>query len=82
MGYHPASLELHVFLPDEDGETLSILHEDDGETFAFRDGAFYRTEFALRARRPRVTLEATVTGEGYPAFAPPGTRVAFPRSGG
>ena len=68
MDHHPASLELHVFLPDEDGETLSTLHEDDGESFAFRDGAFYRTQFALRRAGPRVTLEGTVTGDGYPAF--------------
>ena len=69
MGYHPESIELHVFVPEEDGETRSFLHEDDGETFAFRAGAFYRTEFILRRDGGTITLDAAVTGSGYPAFA-------------
>ncbi len=69
LDHRPASVELHVFIPEEDGETRSVLHEDDGETFAFRHGAFYRTEFTLRRDGGDVTLDATVTGTGYPAFA-------------
>ena len=69
MGYQPTCVELHVFIPGADGETHSILHEDDGETFAFRDGAFYRTAFTLRRCRGIVTLDATVTGRGYREFA-------------
>ena len=68
MGYHPASIELHVYIPQADGETRSCLHEDDGETFAFRGGAFYRTEFVLRRDGETLTLEATVTGKGFPEF--------------
>ncbi len=68
MDHYPASLELHVFLPDADGETVSTLHEDDGETFAFRAGAFYRTRFTVRREGSRVTLEAGVTGDGFPSF--------------
>ena len=69
MGYHPTRIELHVYLPARDGETHSVLHEDDGETFGFRAGAFYRTEFTLRRAGGEITLEASVTGNGYPAFA-------------
>ncbi len=69
MDHRPASVELHVFIPEEDGETRSVLHEDDGETFAFRDGAFFRTEFVLRRDGGEVRLDAAVTGAGYPAFA-------------
>lgn len=69
MGYHPARIELHVFMPTADGETRSFLHEDDGETFAFRDGAFYRTEFLLRRDGGTITLEAVVAGRGYAEFA-------------
>ncbi len=69
LDYHPSSIELHVHLPGQDGETRSVLHEDDGETFAFRDGAFYRTEFVLRRAGGEVHLDATVTGRGYPTFA-------------
>ncbi len=69
LGYRPTSVELHVFVPEEDGETRSFLHEDDGETFAFRRGAFVRTEFSLRRRAGTITLEAAVSGEGFPEFA-------------
>ena len=69
MGHRPASIELHVYVPAAEGETRSVLYEDDGETFGFRDGAFYRTEFILRVAGDTVTLDATVSGAGYPAFA-------------
>lgn len=69
MGHHPTSIELHVFLPSKDGKTCSVLHEDDGETFAFRDGGFYRTEFILHRVGDTITLDAVVTGSGYPTFA-------------
>ncbi len=80
MGYYPASIELHVFIPEEDGETRSILQEDDGETFAFRDGAFYRTEFILRRSGETIALEAAVTGNGYPEFSAPGVRAGVARA--
>lgn len=69
MGYHPKTVELHVFLPDEDGETRSFLYEDDGTTFAFRDGAFLRTDFQLKRTGGEIFLTATVSGRGYPEFA-------------
>jgi alpha-glucosidase len=69
MGYHPEEVELHVFVPDADGETRSMLHEDDGLTFASRDGAFYRTEFVLGKMGRHLTLTASVSGNGYPEFA-------------
>ncbi len=68
-GYHPASIELHVFVPDEDGEFASFLHEDDGLTFGFEDGAFVRTDFTLRKNGDDVKIEARVAGEGYAEFA-------------
>ena len=76
-GYHPREIELHVFLPRADGEYLSLLHEDDGLTFRFRKGAYYRTGFTLRKTGGRVTLEATVSGDGYPEFAREAFRVVF-----
>ena len=69
MGYHPGEIELHVFIPDEDGQTRSMLHEDDGLTFASREGAFYRTDFVLGKNGPRLTVSASVSGRGYPEFA-------------
>jgi alpha-glucosidase len=77
MGYHPEMIELHVFIPDEDGEFQSLLHEDDGDTFAFREGAFYRTVFVMRKAGAQITLDATVSGDGYPEFARREYRVVF-----
>ena len=69
MGYHGESITLHFFIPDADGEYPSMLHEDDGQTFAFRNGAFYRTEFRLRREGASITLQSSVSGNGYPEFA-------------
>lgn len=77
MGYQPTTINLHVFLPTADGETRSVLHEDDGVTFARKDGAFYRTELTLRRADGEITLEAAVSGAGYPEFARTEFRVVF-----
>ena len=69
MGHQPTSIELHLYPSSHDGEMRSVLHEDDGETFAFREGGFYRTEFTLQSVGDTITLEAVVTGNGYPTFA-------------
>ncbi len=69
MDHHPASIELHLLLPGEDGQMQSILHEDDGTTFAFRDGAFLRTTFNVGKLNDEITVTATTTGNGYPEFA-------------
>lgn len=68
-GYHPRLIELHVFVPTEDGTHVSMLYEDDGLTFAFRSGAHYQTSLVLERRGARLTLDATVTGGGYPEHA-------------
>jgi alpha-glucosidase len=69
MGYRPRRIELHVFPPVAVSETRSVLHEDDGETFGFRTGACYRTEFTLRRDGNALTLDAAVSGGGYAEFA-------------
>jgi alpha-glucosidase len=68
-GYHPRSIELHVFVPESDGRWTSLLQEDDGLTFAALDGGRFRTELELARSGGRVTLTATVDGAGYPEFA-------------
>ena len=68
-GHHPAAIELHLFVPPGDGTHRSFLQEDDGLTFAARDGARYRTAFEVARRGDRVTLRAEVEGDGYPEFA-------------
>jgi alpha-glucosidase len=65
MGYQPTTIELHVYVPEADGEYLSSLHEDDGLTFNYRDGAFYRTLFKVRRHESALTIEVATTGNGY-----------------
>jgi len=69
MGHHAEEIELHVFIPEEDGEWSSMLQEDDGLTFAFREGAVVRTEFILSRRGGRIDLRAEVSGGGYAEFS-------------
>lgn len=72
-GYYPQAIELHVFVPAADGAYDSALFEDDGLTFKFRDGAYYRTDLTLTRAGNHLTLRATVAGQGYAEFA----RTAF-----
>lgn len=68
-GYHPRVVELHLFVPDRDGTHRSFVQEDDGLTFAERDGARVRTTFEVERRDGLVTLRAEVEGSGYPELA-------------
>lgn len=76
-GYHPQAIELHVFVPDEDGIYHSMLQEDDGLTFGFENGAFYRTEFTFSKAGAHLKLEASVAGEGFAEFARREFRLVF-----
>ncbi|HEX8971834.1 glycoside hydrolase family 31 protein [Oryzihumus sp.] len=67
--HHPDVVELHVFVPQTDGTHTSRLVEDDGLTFAAREGACYDTTFTLTRSGGTVTVDASVEGQGYPEFA-------------
>jgi alpha-glucosidase len=58
-------LELHLFVPQEDGELRSSLHEDDGTSKAYQQGAFLRTTFTTTRTASELRVRATVTGQGY-----------------
>ncbi len=77
MGHAPELLVLHVFVPDEDGEFHSELHEDDGLTLAFSNGAYYRTAFRLTRRGASVSVSAAVTGRGFAEFRRSMLRLVF-----
>ena len=47
----------------------SMLQEDDGLTFAALHGARYRTTFTVARAGAELTLNADVSGDGYPEFA-------------
>ncbi len=69
-GYRPDAIELHLFVPADDGRVhRSLLQEDDGLTYAAADGGRVRTAFVVGRDGDRVTLSAEVEGDGYPEFA-------------
>ena len=65
-GHHPEAIELHLFVPGEDGTFRSRLREDDGLTFA---GGHHSTAFEVTRAGDRLTVRAEVDGDGYPEFA-------------
>jgi len=67
--YQPEVIELHLFVPASDGVYDSMLQEDDGLTFAALRGAVYRTTFTVERSGTELTLNAEVSGNGYPEFA-------------
>jgi alpha-glucosidase len=67
-GHHPDTVELHLFVPATEGRHESVLREDDGLTFAAAEGRHLRTTLVLERRGDRVTLRASVDGDGYPEF--------------
>ncbi len=68
-GYQPHVIELHVFVPASDGVYRSMLQEDDGLTFAALQGSRYRTTFIVERAGAELTVNAEVSGSGYPEFA-------------
>ncbi|MEF3274650.1 MAG: glycoside hydrolase family 31 protein [Chloroflexus sp.] len=68
MDYQPQVIELHLFVPRRDGIATADLHEDDGLTFDFQHGAYYRTTFQVERRGQQVTLSAVVRGDGFATF--------------
>lgn len=66
MDAAPERLELHVFAPQRDSLTTSVLHEDDGISFAFRDGAFLRSVLELELHDGELRLRARTQGNGFP----------------
>ena len=67
--YHPAVIELHLFVPDRDGTYHSFVQEDDGLTYAASNAGCYRTEFAVSRTGMHVVVDAEVSGAGYAEFA-------------
>lgn len=65
-GYHPASIELHLFVPTADGTYTSQLHEDDGLTVG---GGFLRTTITVIRSGEVVTVRTETAGDGYPEHA-------------
>jgi len=76
-GYAPETIELHVYVPERNGSTVSILHEDDGLTDDYRHGAFVRTRFKLTRQGRQLTLKAQCSGDGFREFRRRELRLIF-----
>jgi len=68
MGYHPERIDLHVFVPSEDGVFESVLIEDDGATFGYEQGERLKTAFRLIRMGDSLHLEANTEGARYLGF--------------
>jgi alpha-glucosidase len=68
MGYHPETIELHVFVPSTDGVYTSRLVEDDGSTQGYQNDERLTTVFTLTRECTRVRLTMTTEGKPYPGF--------------
>ncbi|HYP97162.1 MAG TPA: TIM-barrel domain-containing protein [Polyangiaceae bacterium] len=68
MGHYPDLLELRLIVPDEDGDTESVLQEDDGVSHDYSSGAFLRTTFLVSRRGARVIVTVRTSGDGFPEF--------------
>ncbi len=77
MGYQPSTVELNIFVPEEDGKTISWLHEDDGLTFAYQKRAYVRTNFQVVRSGGDLKITATVTGNGFAEFRRNSFRLRF-----
>jgi alpha-glucosidase len=69
MNYHPACVELNVFVPLKDGVFTSRLVEDDGTSFGYERGEQLLTTFTLTRKGNELTLEGKTSGEPYPEFS-------------
>jgi alpha-glucosidase len=76
-GLQPESIDLEFIVPPQDGIYRSTLYEDDGLTFAHREGKYVRTEFTVTRSGKHVKIEAKVSGQGFPAFRRTQFRVNF-----
>jgi alpha-glucosidase len=59
-------LELHVYLPQPGGECRGNLYQDDGLSFAFREGAVLRMSFGCKNTDSGTTFSSTRQGSFQP----------------
>ena len=62
------SVQLHVFVPGQDGVFESELVEDDGLTFAASEGAYLKTMLRLERSGSSLVLTGSVSGKGFAEF--------------
>jgi alpha-glucosidase len=67
--HYPDVLELHAYVPSNDGTWHSFLQEDDGLTFAANTDGFVRTELTLTRHGDLLTIAGSTSGVGFAAHA-------------
>jgi len=68
-GLAPESIELHVFVPETDGEWFSELQEDDGLTYAALEDNRVRTSIRVVRNGDSVSISGQSTGNSFAGFA-------------
>jgi alpha-glucosidase len=57
-----------MIMLEEDGDTESMLQEDNGLSHAFASGAFLRKTFPVSRRGQRLSVTSKSSGNGFPEF--------------
>jgi alpha-glucosidase len=66
-GLAPELIELHVFPPAAGARAgCGLLYEDDGQSTAYREGAYLRTELGLELAGHRLRIFANTAGKDFP----------------
>ncbi|HLO98195.1 MAG TPA: TIM-barrel domain-containing protein, partial [Fimbriimonas sp.] len=77
MGYHPEAIDLNIMVPTEDGEYVSTLVEDDGETFGYEKGERLTTTLTLTKKGKNLQLVGTTSGKIFKGFARKAFRIVI-----
>ena len=73
----PKKLQYHVFLPQQDGEYMSFVQEDDGITFDALKGKRIETSFQVVRNGLRFFVQATTSGKKFDGFSREETELVF-----
>jgi len=68
MDYYPENIELNVYIPEINGEYISELREDDGETFDYKKGLFIHTTITVVRNNNSLIINTNQTGKGFEKF--------------
>jgi len=77
-GYEPTSIDLHIFPPASDGETVSEFYEDDGLTMAYQKGVRLATRVTMRRSGRLLKLHVETTGKPHSGWRRSSVRLVWP----
>jgi alpha-glucosidase len=77
LGHAPECVELCVVVPGADERRTSVLYEDDGISFAYRDGRRLLTRIVVARRGAEIRVSGVTEGTRFEGFRRRALRVEF-----